>query len=374
MDQKVQLLADWQTKFFSITDLSQKYSISRKTVYKWLNRYEQQGAHGLYERSRRPKYHPSQTDKSIIDMIITQKLKKTTHGPKKIIARLKDLHPHIQWPASSTAGDILKKHGLVKKRKKRLRVPPYTEPFADCDSPNAVWSADYKGQFYTGNGSLCYPATISDNYSRFLIACEGLPGPRYQETRDVFEKAFIEYGLPDAIRTDNGTPFAGRCAGGLSRLSLWWIKLGITPELIKKGCPQENPRHERMHRTLKEDTLNPIATTRSKQQKKFDLFRVEYNTERPHESLGQEYPSKHYKASRRTYIQNPVIPPYDINYTVRKVRSSGDFRFKCRLFYITELLQGEYIGLKEVDNSYWKVYYGFYPICAIDLRKNKIIR
>lgn len=373
MDQKIQLIADWQTNEFSITDLSQKYSVSRKTIYKWLNRYDQESINGLNDRSRAPKHSPNQTDECIINMIIAKKRKKVKLGPKKIISRLKYLHPHIEWPAASTAGKWLKRYGLVRRRKRRLSIPPYTEPFAACNRPNAVWSADYKGQFYTMDAQVCYPLTISDNFSRYLLECQGLIGPRYQETHDVFERAFMEHGLPDAIRTDNGTPFASRHVGGLSRLSLWWIKLGIIPERIAKGCPQENPRHERMHRTLKEYTLDGIASTMREQQKRFDAFRFEYNTERPHESLGQRYPSEYYKHSVRPYIKNPAIPPYDFSFTVRKVRSSGDFRFKCNAFYVTELLAGEYVGLKEIADGYWNINYSFYSLGTIDLRKNKII-
>lgn len=374
MDLKIQMLADWQTKQFSITDLSQKYGISRKTAYKWLNRYEQVGIDGLKNRSRRPHISPYQTRDEIIELIIKEKLNKRKWGPKKIYAQLKERYPDRDLPRPSTIGHWLKKHGLVKNRKRRLRVPPYTEPFLECQTPNAVWSADYKGQFHTHDTRVCYPLTMSDNYSRYLLKCVGLPGPRYQETRFVIESAFREFGLPDAIRTDNGTPFAGKCVGGLSRLMIWWIQLGITPERIKKGCPQQNGRHERMHRTLKYEALDPIAHTMKEQQKQFDLFRIEYNNDRPHESLDQHPPTRYYRKSTRPYVEKPVEPEYDYSYTVRRVRSSGDIKLHGKMYFLTELLHGQPIGLKEVDDGLMAIYYSFYQLGLIDLKKNKVIK
>ena len=255
MDQKIQLIADWQTQCFSITDLSQKYGISRPIVYKLIERYEQLGIEGLKEQSRAPKHCPHRTPKEILNLIIQEKLKNRNRGPRKICAQLKRQHPELDIPAISTASYWLKKEGLVEKRKKRLHVPPYTQPFYKCQASNDVWSIDYKGQFYMKNGHVCYPLTISDNFSRFLLGCKALAGPRYDPTRCYLESIFREYGLPDAIRSDNGTPFASKCIGGLSRLSIWFIQQGIIPERIEKGCPQENGRHERMHRTLKKDVL-----------------------------------------------------------------------------------------------------------------------
>ena len=374
MDQKIQLIADWQSQYFNVTDLSQKYGISRNTVYKWLNRYQKFGIDGLQEQSRAPLYSPNQTNDDIVKLIVAEKLKNRNRGPKKIFSRLKTSYPHIDVPAPSTIGEWLKKYGLVKKRKRRLQVPPYTEPFYACQTPNAVWSADYKGQFYTRNGRVCYPLTISDNYSRYLLKCHGLPGPRYNETKAVFEAAFKEYGLPDAIRIDNGTPFASRGAGGLSRLSIWWIQLGIIPERIDKGCPQQNGRHERMHRTLKEETLHPVGRNMKEQQERFDWFRFDYNNCRPHEALGQQTPDSHYRKSTRLYVEKPAIPEYNFNYVVRHVRSSGDIKFHGQSYFLTELLSGQPIGLKETADGQWTIFYSFQPIGTLDLRKNKVIK
>jgi len=374
MDLKVQLVADRQTKQLSITHLSQKYEISRPTVYKWINRYEQCGIDGLKEQSRTPYNCPHQTSDEMIKLIIKEKLKNRKRGPKKIHARLREQHPRIDLPSPSTMGHWLKKNGLVIPRKRRHRVEPYTEPFILCKSPNSVWSADFKGQFYTKDRHLVYPLTISDNYSRYLLKCVSLPGPRYKDTRAVFESVFQEYGLPDAIRTDNGTPFASKGIGGLSRLMIWWILLGIIPERIDKGCPQQNGRHERMHRTLKSEALDPVAKNNKEQQKKFDIFRFDFNNYHPHESLNQQPPARFYTKSTRPYVEKPPEPEYDYSYIVRRVRSSGEVKLHGRMYYLTELLYGYPVGLKEIDDSLLAIYYSFYPLGQIDLRKNKVIK
>ena len=374
MDQKIQLISDWRRTSYNKTELSRKYDISRKTVYKWLDRYKEQGIDGLKDRSREPKHCPGLTPDHIVNLIIAEKLKNRKRGPKKIRSQLQRQHPNISWPAPSTIGEWLKKKGLVRKRKKRLHVPPYTEPFKDCEMQNAVWSADYKGQFYTGDGRVCYPLTISDNYSRYLIKCHGLPGPSHHETKGIFEDAFQEYGMPDAIRVDNGTPFTGKGIGGLSRLSIWWIKLGIVPERIDKGCPQQNGRHERMHRTLKEEALDPVAVSMRDQQERFDIFRQDYNYHRPHEALQQDSPCRYYEKSSRSYVENPVSPDYELDYAVRHVRHNGEIKFKGSMYYLTQLLTGEPIGLKQVSNDEWNIYYSFYKLGTLDLRSNRIVK
>lgn len=374
MDQKIQLIADWQKKQLSITDLSKKYRISRPIVYKWISRYLYQGVDGLKEQSRAPKYSPNQTADNIVKLIIKEKLKNRKRGPKKILYQLKRQYPDITWPAPSTIGDWLKKHGLVTKRKKRKNVPPYTQPFIKAQAPNDVWSADYKGQFHTLDKNVCYPLTISDNYSRYLFKCTGLSGPRYRITKAVFEQAFREYGLPDAIRVDNGTPFAGRCVGALSRMSIWWIRLGIAPERIDKGCPQQNGRHERMHRTLKLEAMDTIALNMKEQQKQFNSFVHDYNNYRPHESLNNEPPVTYYKRSTRPYVEKPPTIDYDLNYTVRSVRYNGYFRFNGNLYYLTDLLHKERVGLKEFADGQWMIYYSFCPIGILDLHKNKVLK
>ena len=374
MDIKIQFVTDLNKENFSITDLSQKYGISRPTVYKWLERYKQLGVEGLKEQSRAPKSSPHRTPKKILDLVIQEKLKNRKRGPRKIRAQLKRRYPEIRFPATSTLAYWLKKEGLVEQRKKRLRVPPYTQPFSGCHAPNDIWSIDYKGQFYMKNSRVCYPLTISDNFSRFILGCKALEGPRYHPTRCYLESIFREYGLPDAIRNDNGTPFAGKCVGGLSRLSIWFIQLGIIPERIEKGCPQQNSRHERMHRSLKNDILGEAAKNHKEQQSIFDIYRHDFNNNRPHESLNDQTPNEYYQRSSRPYVERPHPPEYGYDYTVRYVRRGGEIKFMGRMFFVTGLLAGQPVGLKEIADDTWQLKYGFYVLGSVDLRKNEIIR
>jgi putative transposase len=374
MDLKMQLIKDWNEGCSSITDLSHKYGISRPTAYKWIGRYKKLGIEGLRELSRSPRKCPHRTSQGTLDLLIQEKLKNRKRGPRKVRAQLKRKHPGLTLPAISTIAYWLKKAGLVKQRKRRSRVPPYTEPFSRCHAPNDVWSIDYKGQFHMKNGRVCYPLTLTDNFSRFILCCQALEGPRYEPTRHCLESAFREYGLPAAIRSDNGTPFAGKCIGGLSRLMIWWILLGIIPERISKGSPQENGRHERMHRTLKSDALDPVAENLKEQQKAFDLYRYDFNNHRPHEALNDQTPHDHYRKSSRTYVERPQAPEYGIDYLVRQVRQSGEIKFMGRMFFLTELLNGLPVGLKEIEEGLWQLQFGFYVLGSIDLRKSKVIR
>lgn len=374
MDLKLKLLNDWNEGRSSITDLSHKYRVSRPTVYKWLGRYELFGIEGLKEKSRAPNSCPHRTRQEILELIIEEKLKNRKRGPRKVRAHLKQNRPELKLPAISTISYWLKKEGLVQSRKKRLRVPPYAEPFSGCNAPNDVWSIDYKGQFHMQNDQLCYPLTISDNYSRYLLGCKALKGPRYVPTRSYIESIFRRYGLPEAIRTDNGPPFAGRCIGGLSRLAIWWILLGITPERIKKGCPEQNGRHERMHGSLKREALTPPAYDLKEQQMVMDAYVHEYNHDRPHEALNDQTPGEYYNKSERPYVEKPHPPEYSHDFVVRSVHQGGEIRFMSRPFYLTELLSGQRVGLKEIDDGLWQIQFSFYALGTLDMRKNKIIR
>ena len=275
-------------------------------------------------------------------------------------------------PAPSTIGYWLKKHNLVLERKKIKRVPTYKNHFTQCLAANDSWSVDYKGQFFTQNKKVCYPLTISDNFSRYLLKCQCLLGPRFQPTKAVFKNAFREYGLPKAIRSDNGTPFASKSVAGLTRLSIWFIQLGIIPERIEKGCPQQNGRHERMHKTLKYETLDSVELNIKEQQKRFDLFQLDYNNYRPHEALKQNTPNDFYKKSNRCYPEKIHKPFYDYDFTVRQVRNNGEIKFKGNLYFLTNLLDDQPVGLKQVDEDLWDIYYSFFPIASLNLKKNKL--
>ena len=370
MDQRVEFIADYLSGDYSTSELCRVYGISRPTAYKWIERYRQRGAPGLEELSRAPHSHPNQTAEELRVMIVQGKLSHQKWGPKKVVDRLRQEHPELNWPADSTAGEILKRAGLVRPRVRRHRVAPYTEPFSECGGPNQTWSADFKGDFEMGNGRRCYPLTVSDNFSRYLLLCQALERPRYPAVRPWFEWVFREYGLPQAIRTDNGVPFASLAVGGISELSKWWIRLGIRPERIRPGKPAQNGRHERMHRTLKE-AVPPQANCPA-QQRSYDPYREEYNWQRSHEALGRKTPGSVYRASPRPY---PVkLPPleYGSEITVRQVRHNGEIKWRGERIYISEVLAKEPIGLKPIDNDTWELRYSFHVLGVLDQRTNKI--
>jgi putative transposase len=372
MDQKIKMISDWLSGEYSINDLSRIYKVSRKTIYKWVKRYDTGEYSGLQERSRKPLRMPGATSPDIVVQILMAKTRHRHWGARKLLAWLRSHYPDQTWPAASTASEILKRHGLVKSRRKRRHTPPYSEPFLNCNQPNEVWSADFKGQFRLGEGKLCYPLTVSDSYSRYLLGCWGLVHPTYIQTRSHLEIAFREYGLPAAIRTDNGVPFASVALGGLSSLSVWLLKLGIRPERIEKGHPEQNGRHERMHRTLKSEAISPPRKTFSEQQRAFDRFREGYNYDRPHEALGQKTPGSIYLKSLRPYPE--IIPEvaYGRAFTVRRVKHNGDIKWKGKEWYVSGALAGESVGLKQIDNEAWQVYFSFHPLGILNERMKKI--
>lgn len=372
LGQKMELIVDWQRKLYSIMELAEIYRVSRKTIYKWIDRYQLEGPAGLEERDRAPIHHQNATPAEIVDMIVKAKLVNQRWGPKKLIARLEAEHPDMPWPALSTASEILRRRGLVRHRHQRHHTPPYTEPFQGCNGPNAVWSADYKGQFRLGNGRLCYPLTISDNFSRYLLGCRALARPSYEQTQPWFEWTFREYGLPYAIRTDNGAPFAAVAVGGLSRLSIWFIKLGIIPERIDVGRPQQNGRHERMHRTLKDAAVAPPRDNLSQQQRVFDRFLDEYNHVRPHEALGQRTPASVYRQSLREYPAKIRAVEYDSDTLVRHIHTQGCMKWKGSLIYVSENLAGENVGLKRISEHEWDVRFAFHRLGIFDELKGDI--
>ena len=252
-------------------------------------------------------------------------------------------------------------------------MAPYTQPFAECDRPNAVWCADFKGWFRTGDGERCDPLTVSDAYSRMVLCCQGLQGTDGSQVRPQFERRFREYGLPEVMRTDNGPPFASLGVGGLSRLSVWWIKLGIIPERIAPGHPEQNGRHERFHRTLKEECLRPPAATLAAQQARFDEFCLSYNSERPHQALGQQPPARFYKPSHRPYPARLTDPDYPLDALVRRIRSNGQVKWRGDLIFVGEALAGEAIGIRETDHE-WRAYFGPHLLGALDPAKPSLVR
>lgn len=372
MNQRIQFISDWLSETYTVTSLCEYYEISRPTAYKWLRRYEALGLDGLKEQSRRPHQHPQAIAGDLKQSIIEEKLRHQSWGPKKVMDYLRRTQPARPWPADSTAGEILKRAGLVKRRRRRHRVGADHQPFQHCDRSNRVWSADFKGEFRLGNRRWCYPLTITDNFSRYLLACRGLPGTGYAGVRPWWEWVFREYGLPEAIRTDNGAPFATQALGGISQLSKWWIQLGIKPERIRPGRPSQNGRHERMHRSLKAATAVPPSQTLVLQQRRFDGFVREYNEDRSHEALQRCTPAQRYTPSSRTYPEKLKSVTYDTDKAVRRVRHNGEIKWHGRLFYVSQVLVRENVGLFPVNEWQWRVYYGFYPLGILDEKTGKI--
>ena len=288
----------------TVAELSRQFGVSRKTAYKRIGRYKADGDAGLLDRSRAPRAHPNATPSEVVERIIAMKREHPLWGPKKVIGWLRFSEPETGWPAPSTAGGILDRAGLVQRRRHRRRSAPWGEPFSGATRPNDVWAIDFKGWFRTTDGIRIDPLTVQDAASRYLVVCEGLERPTGAEARRVLERAFREYGLPTVIRTDNGVPFASVGLGSLSPLAVWWVKLGILPERIDPGHPEQNGRLERLHRTLKAETATPPRANHRQQRQAFDRFRRRYNTQRPHEALGQRPPASPCAGSAPTARSN----------------------------------------------------------------------
>lgn len=342
----------------TFADLCARYGVSEKTGYKWRARFLAGGPDALRDRSHAPHTCPHHMPARLEALLWAERHAHPTWGARKLRARLLAAHPADAWPAPSTLTASLVRAGLVVPRPRRAHAAHPAFPLTVPVEPNDVWSVDFKGEFRTGDGRYCYPLTVMDGATRALLACRARLRIDGAETRSSFHRLFQRHGLPRVIRSDNGTPFAGPGLRGLSRLSVWWCRLGIRPERIHRGCPQENGAHERMHRTLKADTTRPPRAHCRAQQRCFDAFRHEYNTERPHEALGLVPPATRYAPSPRPY--SPVLAPleYPAHYERRRVGSSGHFRWRSRSTFLTKSLAGEDIGLAPVDGEHWLAYFG----------------
>jgi putative transposase len=349
----------------SMTALCEEYGVRRKTGYKWLARFRAEGAAGLAERSRAPHVVPWAVTQAQAEAIVGLRRQHPSWGPKKLRAKLLAWAPEQHWPALSTIGDLLQREGLSRRRKPRRRAAPTPGGVPPIMAPNDVWCTDFKGWFRTGDGATCYPLTVSDGFSRYLLCCRAVR-PDYEGCRPEFERLFRQCGLPQVMLSDNGPPFASLAAGGLSRLAVWWIKLGITPVRIAPGKPQQNGRHERMHKTLKAETACPPAANLAAQQLRFDHFRAEFNHERPHEALGQAPPATVYTPARRAYPARLEEPAYPRGFELRRVRNRGEIKWQGERIFIAEPLIGEVLGLNEDQQGDTTVYFGPVQLGRID--------
>lgn len=359
---------------WTVSELAEAFGVSRKTAHKWLRRFSESGPAGLLDRPRAVRNHPNATPRAVVAALIREKRAHPTWGPLKLRPAPGDAPEVIAaWPAPSTRGAILARAGLTQARRRRRRVPPSCAPFAACERPNAVWCADFKGWFRTGDGQRCNPLTVSDAYSRMLLCCQALERPDYVHVRPVFEATFREYGLPKAIRTDNGPPFASVGVGGLSPLAVWWVKLGIRPERIMPGHPEQNGRHERLHLTLKQECCGPPAATSAAQQLSFDAFRQTYNHERPHQALDLQTPAAWYRPSPRPYPPVLEDPFYPADAAVRRVRSNGEIKWRGHLVFVGEALAGEAVAVSETLVGY-DVYFGPIVLGRLDSVGERLVR
>ena len=370
MDERLRFVADDGRGLYTRAELCARYRISRKTGYKWLERYKESGRSGLADRSHAPHHCPHRISAEMAILLCAARRTHPDWGPGKLLDWLAARHPDVDaWPAVSTAGDLLAREGLVKKRRRRRPhqhpgvVPPTTAV------PNDLWTTDFKGQFPTRDGVWCFPLTISDQHTRYLLACQGRPNIKGHGARPVFERTFREFGLPRAIRTDNGVPFATNGIHGLSQLNVWWMRLGIQHQRIHPASPQENGAHERMHRTLKAGACRPPRATMAAQQRAFNRFRALYNDERPHEFLQGATPSSHYTPSPRPFPA--TLPPleYPGHYLVKRVTNAGTFRLKHKLLFIANALKQHHIGLDETDDGIWSIYFGTVLLAKVDERE-----
>jgi putative transposase len=350
----------------SFAELCRRFEISRKTGYKWVERYEQLGPAGLQDKPPVARIQPHRLADELADLFVETRKRFPHWGPKKLRAFVAEHHPEIVVPAASTIGELLKSRGQVRPRRRRLRVPLHTSPLSSSDRPNSLWCADFKGHFALGDHTRCHPLTITDEYSRYLLTCEGMREPKTNPVCQEFERVFREFGVPERIRTDNGPPFASKAPGGLTTLSVWWIKLGIVPERIEPGEPQQNGRHERMHRTLKKEATQPACATMAEQQRVFDRFRHEYNDLRPHEALEQKPPAKTYVTSARSFPESPRSPEYGEGFVVRRVDDHGRLIRRGTRLWQARILSLEPVGLREVDDGRWEVFYGPVLLGTID--------
>jgi putative transposase len=372
MEQRLELIREYESGVLTMTELVAQYGVSRKTAYKWLERYDREGVGGLADRSRRPHQSPHAMEPAIVDAVVALRRRHPRWGPKKLLRVLRRRHPAVAWPQRSTVCAWLHARGLVASRRRGspLSATPRA-PLRPASAPNDLWTTDFKGEFRTGDGAYCYPLTLRDAFSRFVLRCDALTGRTTVRTRRCFERAFAEYGLPARIRSDNGAPFASPGLAGVSQLSVWWMRLGIIPERIAPGHPEQNGSHEQFHGVLKAHTTRPPAATARAQQRRFADFCAEYNHERPHEALHDETPAEHYQPSVRALPRR--LPPleYPGHAEVRRVDQNGYGSWRAPLFVSTALAD-QAVAFEEIDDGVWTLTFASVVLGRFDERQHRI--
>jgi len=358
VEERMRLVMAVEERTEAFAAVCRQFGVSRRTGYKWLERYRVEGGEGLLDRSRAPLHHPQAVTAAIAERCLGVRREHPTWGPLKVRAWLERRAPETTWPAASTIGALFDREGLTVKRRLRRRGPPSSAPFAHCGAANEVWCIDFKGWFLTGDGTRCEPLTLSDAHSRYLLRCQAMARLDTEHVWPVLDAAFREFGLPHRLRSDNGAPFASPGAGGLSRLSVKVIKAGVVPERIAPGKPQQNGRLERLHLTLLQDTASPPARNLREQLERLRSFQRLYNEERPHQALGNDTPAEHYAVSPRRFDGVLRAPNYSADHEIRYVRHNGEIRWQGDTIYISEALIGEPVGLLENEDGSSTVSYG----------------
>jgi transposase InsO family protein len=349
MEERIRMLLDYETGNWGVSELCRRYGVCRDTFYEWRRRRASGAADWFQDRSHAPQHCPHATPADLKEAVIGLRRRFPHLGPRKLLAMLERRDPATSWPAASTIGDILKQAGLITPVKRRRRPIDQRRPFAAVTAANDEWAVDFKGWFRTLDGQRIDPLTMTDSHSRFLLAVRDARAS-IASVQPIFAAAFQAYGLPLSIRCDNGSPFGSQGAGGLTRLSAWWLKLGIEVRFIHPAAPHENGRHERMHRTLQEQTAQPPAQNARRQQARFDAFRRHFNEERPHEALGQRVPAEFYTPSLRA-MPEWIEPCYDAHHEVRRVNRNGEIKWHGERIFISEALVNELVGMSELETG-----------------------
>ena len=372
-DEKLLFVADCLREEEPMTVLCERYGISRETGYFWKRRFLLEGPSGLEERSRAPLRHGHETPADLVVRLIEARRRRPYWGPKKLLVELWQESPRAAWPSSSTSSEILRREGLSQPRRRRRRPLTVEQPFGAVAAANDAWCIDFKGWFRTGDGRRCDPLTVTDAFSRYILAVQVIE-PVTKAVQAKMDELFKAHGVPAAIRSDNGPPFASNGAGGLTMLSARWAKMGIRLERIWPGKPQQNGRHERMHGTLKPEACQPPAATGAGQQRRFDAFRKEFNHERPHEALGQRQPAEFYGPSPRRFVEPTDDPDYGPDEQVRRVRSNGEIKWDGSLLFVSDALNGETVGVSQRPDGHWLVRFADVPLGLIDRSSGKLAR
>lgn len=376
MEERLRFIEEWNSEDWTMAELCRFYGVTRKIGYKWVERYEAGGWEALRDQSRAPHRQAQAIEPEMEERVIATRQRHPFWGARKIRAYLQREAGAGKAPAASTIGSLLKREGFTvgRKRRPKGKARPSELPLAHATEANKVWCADFKGWFRSGDGQRIDPLTITDAYSRYLLRCQAVKAADCAHSQPIFEAAFREYGLPERIRTDNGAPFGSNGESGLTQLSVWWIKLGIHPERIQPGQPQQNGRHERMHRTLKQETARPAARNRRAQQERFEQFREEYNQQRPHEALQQATPASFYQPSAREYPRRVEEVEYPEGWQVRRVSPGGQMRWNSESVFVAHALGGEAVGLEPMEQDHWRVWFSFYPLGVLDRDQGRILR